>query len=37
MNTDDESDEKVIKFVTVFKSTKSAIFPEIPGEHSLYP
>jgi hypothetical protein len=36
MNTGDESDEKVIKFVTLFQSIKSAIVPESPGELSLY-
>jgi hypothetical protein len=35
MNTGDESDEKAIKFVTIFQSIKSAIVPERPGELSL--
>jgi hypothetical protein len=35
MNTGDESDEKVIKFVTLFQSLESAIVPERPGELSL--
>jgi hypothetical protein len=32
MNTGDESDEKVIKFVTLFQSIKSAIVPVREGQ-----